>query len=160
MAKVKVTSKFKILEVIDRFVDNTTANALGKTVATEAKDNIASGLSPVRGYGRFEKYKDRKSYPGDLKEARPVNLWLTGDMLRGYWYRISGKKDTIEVGMVNGSARDKKIAGYHQEGTPNMAQRKIVPGPGEEWSVSIMRKIRDVYSQRLSNLIRQANKKA
>ncbi len=159
MAKVKVTVKFKILELIDNFVDNTTAKALGETVTDEALDNISQGLSPVRGQGRFEKYKDRTKYPGDLKEARPVNLNLTGDMLRGYGYRLT-EKDTIEVGMVRGSQFDKEKAQFHQDGTANMAQRKIVPDAGEEWSVSIMRKIRDVYGKRLADLIRQSNKKA
>lgn len=158
MAKVKVTTKFQILELIDKFVDNATANALGKTVAEEALDNIAEGLSPVRGYGRFERYKDRKKYPGDRKPSRPVNLYLTGSMLRGYWYRLGREKNTVEVGMVRGSSSDKEKAKAHNEGTEYMAQRKIVPGEGEEWSVTIMRAIRDVYSNRLANLIRQSNK--
>lgn len=158
MAKVKVTSKFQILELIDKFVDGTTANALGKTVAEEALENISQGLSPVRGYGRFEAYKDRKKYPGDLKPARPVNLWLSGAMLKAYWYRLGRQKDSIEVGMVRGSASDIEKAQHHQDGTEHMAQRKIVPGEGEEWSVSIMRAIREVYSKRLSDLIRQSNK--
>lgn len=163
MAKVKVTSRFKILEIIDSFVDNTTANAIGRTIAEEAKQNISEGLSPVRGYGRFERYKDPKKYPGQLppalkKNQRPVNLWLTGEMLKGYWYKISAKPNTIEVGMVQGSAFAKEKAGYHQDGTPNMAQRKLVPSEDEEWSVSIMRKIRDLYGKRLQDLIRQSNK--
>jgi hypothetical protein len=165
MAKVKVTSRFKILELLDSFVDNATANDLGKTIVTEAKQNISEGLSPVRGYGRFERYKNPEKYPlglppGLKKNQRPVNLDLTGEMLAGYDYRLSHKKDTIEVGMVSGSAFAKEKAQYHNEGTPNMAQRKIVPDEGEEWSVSIMRKIRDLYSRRLEFLIRQANKKA
>lgn len=158
MAKVKVKTKFEILSLIDKFVDNATANTLGETIVEEAKDNIASGLSPVRGYGRFERYKNRKKYPGDLKSARPVNLNLTGAMLRAFGYRIGREKDTIEVGMIRGSASDLAKAKAHQEGTEHMAQRRMVPGEGEEWTVSIMRKIRNVYSKRLANLIRQSNK--
>ncbi len=163
MAKVKVTVKFQILELIDRFVDDTTANSIGTTIAEEAKQNISEGLSPVRGYGRFEKYKNPKQYPGQLtgslaKNQRPVNLFLTGEMLKGYWYKLSGKKDTIEVGMTRGTAFANEKAKYHQEGTENMAQRKIIPSDGEEWSISIMRKLRDLYSKRLADLIRQSNK--
>ncbi len=158
MAKVKTTVRFKIVELVDRFVDNALANQIGKTVVDEAKRNMSEGLSPVRGYGRFERYKDRKSYPGDLKEARPVNLNLTGKMLEGYDYKISSD-GVIDVGMVKGSADRKEIAGYHQDGTEFMAQRKMVPGDGEEWSVKIMRAIRDLYGTRLEKLIRQSNKK-
>ena len=121
---------------------------------------IGEGQSPVRGYGRYTRYKDRKSYPGDLKPARPVNLELTGEMLQGYDFKISNKPDTIEVGMVRGSAFAKEKAGYHQTGTSVMAQRKLVPGDNEEWAVSIMRRIRDIYGKRLEFLIRQSNKKA
>jgi hypothetical protein len=163
MAKVKVTSRFQILEFLDGFIDNATASALGKTVVKEAKENISEGLSPVRGYGRFERYKDRKKYPGNRKAPRPVNLYGADGsphMLDGYDFKIGQKKDTIEIGMVKGSADKKEIAQYHQDGTPNMAQRKLVPGDGEEWSVSIMRKISDLYSQRLAKIIRQGNKKA
>lgn len=156
MAKVKVTTRFKILEVIDRFVDSTLANSIGSAIVEGAKTNIADGISPVRDYGRFERYKDRAKYPGRLKPARPVNLWLTGSMLKGYQFRVIG--DIVEVGMVSGSARDKEIAGYHNEGTPNMAQRKIVPGEGEEWSIRIMRTIRDLYGKRLEQLIKASNK--
>lgn len=158
MAKAKVTSRFQILSLLENFIDSATAKDLGQTVVSEARDNISQGLSPVRGYGRFQAYKNRKSYPGDLKSARPVNLKLSGDMLRGFGFRVSGK-DAVVVGMVGGSSFDKEKAAYHQAGTPTMAQRKIVPDEGEEWSVSIMRKIRDVYGKRLENLIRQANKK-
>lgn len=157
MAKVKVTSNFQILDLMDRFMDARTANDLGKTVAQEAKAMIEEGQSPVRGYGRFDAYKDRTVYPGKLKDARPVNLTLTGEMLRGYWYRLTGR--SVEVGMVRGSADRKEIAGFHQDGTPNMSQRKMVPGPGEEWAPSIMRSISNLYAKRLAFLIRQSNKK-
>lgn len=159
MAQVKVTTKWKILEVVDRFFDNATATSIGKTVSDEAKRMISEGQSPVRGYGRFEKYANKDSYPGDRKPARPVNLDLTGKMLKGYGHQVSSKKNTVEVGMVRGDNTDKEIAGYHQEGTDKMAQRRMVPGEGEEWAVSIMRSISDTWSKRLADLIRQSNKK-
>lgn len=157
MAKVKTTSKFQILDLIDNFVDKATVREIGETIVTEAKENISQGLSPVRGYGRFEKYKNPKKYPGELKNQRPVNLELTGEMMDAYDYR-EGKKDVVNVG-VYGSSFAREKARYHQEGTDKMAQRKLIPGDGEEWSVSIMRKLREVYSTRLKFLIRQSNKK-
>lgn len=157
MAKVKVTTRFKILELVDRFVDNATANDIGRTLVDAAKDAIASGQSPVRGYGRFDSYKDRKKYPGDLKPARPVNLNLRGLMLEGYGFTLMSNGSVL-VGMVKGAQKEKDIASFHQDGTAVMAQRKIVPGPNEEFNVSIMRQLRDVYGKRLAFLIRQANK--
>jgi hypothetical protein len=158
MPKVKVTSRFQILELIDRFVDGTLANAIGSTIVTEAKRQIADGQSPVRGHGRFAKYKDQKSYPGKLKPYRPVNLNLSGETLREFSYRV--RQDMVEVGMVDASKESKEIVQAHNEGTANMAMRRIIPQEGEEWSVSIMRKIRDLYGERLRKLIAQANQKS
>lgn len=164
MAKVKVTTKFQILDFIDNFVDGTTASAIGRTVTETAKEMIASGQSPVRGYGRFDGYSDsyKKDIKGTLgkryrKTVRPVNLLLTGEMLDGYDFEIRG--DSVFVGMVKGSEARKEIAGFHNDGTPNMPQRKIVPSDGEEWAVTIMREIRDIYGKRLSEIIRQSGKK-
>jgi hypothetical protein len=158
MAKVKVTTKFKILELINGFVDNATANAIGNTVVEESKRLISEGQSPVRGEGRYGAYKNRKRYPGKRKPARPVNLNLSGEMLEGFGFRNKGS-DVIEVGMVGGSARDKEIAGYHQTGTDNMIARPIVPQENEEWAITIMRAIRDEFGKRLYSLIKQSNKK-
>lgn len=200
MATVKVTSRFRILELIDRFVDDATAKDLGQTVVNEAKELIATGQSPVAGIGRYIGYSE--SYAGQIKGAgkaavgravakavngvkkpkqnivarkakekaqklnkkvRPVNLYGgkgSPHMLDGYDYRIGPTKDTITVGMVGGSSDKKEIAGYHQEGTRKMPARPLVPGEGESWAVSIMRAIRDRYSKRLADLIRQSNKKS
>lgn len=157
MAKVKVTTRFKIIEYIDRFVDGTLANQIGQTIVTEAKRNIAEGQSPVRGHGRFERYKDRKKYPGELKPQRPVNLLLTGEMLRGYGYKAR-PDGVVEVGMVDGSRQRKEVAALHNEGTPNMAMRRMNPQDGEEWSVRIMRAIKELYGKRLTQIIKASNK--
>lgn len=120
---------------------------------------ISEGQSPVKGYGRFERYKDRAKYPGGQKDATPVNLYLSGDMMDAYDYKLSGRQEGVEVGVVRGSSEVKERAGYHQEGTENMAQRRMVPGEGEEWATSIMRRIAEIWSKRLADLIRQSNKK-
>lgn len=156
MAKVTSTAKFKILEFIDQFMDGTTANAMGRDIVDSAKQMIASGQSPVRGGGRFARYKNRKKYPGDKKEAAPVNLYLTGDMLAEYGF--IAKNDSLFVGFNNGG-KQAEIAGYHNSGTDNMAKRQIVPNEGDEWAVTIMRTIRDNYSKRLEFLIKQSNTK-
>ncbi len=202
MAKVKVTTRFKLLDFIDKFVDNATANDIGQAVVDEAKRMVSEGQSPVRGQGRFEAYKAQaritaakkvsraeakghdkhsverfaakqkfavaemnaqKGYPYSVmkdypdKQVRPVNLELSHDMMNGYGFELVNPT-TIKVGHVNGPAKSKEIAGYHNEGTKKMARRATVPQPGEEWAVSIMRIIRDRYGARLAQLIRQSNK--
>lgn len=159
MAKVKITARFQILELIDRFIDGSTANAIGRAIVDEAKTMISEGVSPVRGHGRFERYKDRKKYPGKLKSARPVNLNLTGEMLKGYSFRPVLSNQSLLVGMVKGSVGRKDIAEFHNAGTEHMAMRRFIPQDDEEFAVRIMRKIRDLYGERLRKLISQSNNK-
>ncbi len=163
MAKVKVTSRFKILELIDGFLDGTTVNAIGNTIVKQAKELIASGQSPVRGYGRFQVYSDsykkqiRGAYGRNLdKSVRPVNLTATGLMLDGYTFRQKGR-ESIEVGVMKGNHA--KLAVYHNDGTDKMPARPIVPEKDEEFSTSIMRDVRDKYGERLRKLISESNKK-
>lgn len=166
MARSNTTVKFQILEFLNNFVDDATANAIGKTVVDEAKDMMASGQSPVRGIGRYKVYSD--AYKSAIKTAkrgamrektiRPVNLHLTGEMLDGYGFRRKSA-NSIEIGMVSGSTERKEIAEYHQKGTRKMPARPLVPGENEEWAVSIMRAIRDAYGKRLRQLIERSNKK-
>lgn len=162
MAKVKTTVRFEILELLDKFVDNTTANAIGVTVVEEAKRMISEGQSPVRGYGRFpgysDSYQDAIKGGGKLftdKKVRPVNLEQSGAMMKLFGFRI--KDQSIEVGFV-GNGEHKELAEIHNEGAGKMPQRKMVPGDKEEWAVTIMRAIREVYGSRLEKLIRQSNK--
>lgn len=199
MAKAKATVRWKILEFLDNFVDDATANDIGQAVVDEAKHLIESGQSPVRGVGRYEGYSDsykrwiknerkariqtaveeakanakrgqkgkagtkareraKKQEDRHGKKVRPVNLNLTGEMLDGYTFQLKDPT-TIKIGVLDASAERKEIAGYHQEGTPKMPRRPLVPGDGEEWAVSIMREIRDRYGKRLQEIIRRANKK-
>lgn len=158
MAKVKVTTNWPIIELIAGFNSPQLQRDVGEAVVDEAKRMIASGQSPVKGYGRFERYKDRIRYPGKQKSARPVNLDLTGEMLQGYDHKPLSD-GSVTVGMVRGSSKRKEIAQAHNDGTDVMAQRKIIPTDGETWAPSIMRKISDVYRNRLYQLIRQSNKK-
>lgn len=158
MAKVKVTTRFRILEFIDKFMDGTTISAIGNTIVDTAKEMISEGQSPVRGHGRFERYKDRTKYPGDLKPARPVNLKLTGEMLSGFSFKYVGN-NTLQIGMIEGSKDRKDVARYHNSGTGKMAMRRFIPQEGEEWAISIMREIREAYGKRLETLVKASNKK-
>lgn len=163
MAKVKVTVKFQLLEFLDRFVDGATANAIGGTVVDKAKEMISSGQSPVRGIGRYIRYAD--SYRGMIKRKHPqgknitpVNLNLTGKMLDEYTFeRVSDK--VVRVGFVK-ETKSHEIARYHTEGNEKMPSRPLVPSKNEEWAVSIMQAIKDIYGKRLADLIKKSNKRS
>ena len=164
MGKPNVKVQFAITDYINQFMDSTTKNSLGQGVVDEAKDMISSGQSPVKGNGRFEKYSDSyiKFIRSTLgveygKTVRPVNLKLSGGMLDAYGYKSN--KDSVSVGIISSSSsKENEIAGYHNDGTDKMPQRQLVPKDGEEWAVRIMRVIKEIYSDRLSDIIKRSNK--
>ena len=158
MAKVKVTAKFDILDNIEKLLDPGTADEVGETIVEGAKEMIADGISPVRGHGRFESYKDKDKYPGNQKPPKPVNLNLSGDMLKAFTFERTNPQ-TVKVGIIGASDEIETRAKAHNSGTDDMAMRRFIPQAGEEWAVSIMRKLREVYRKRLDFLIKQSNKK-
>ena len=157
MAKVKVKASWAIVSLVPKAFDPKTKQELGDVVVQEAKNMISQGTSPVRGRRRFDAYKNRKDYPGDLKSARPVNLYLSGKMLSFYGWKNSGKNG-IKVGVSGAPQKVMKYSEAHNNGTDNMPMRQHTPKDGEELAVTIMRKIRDTFKKRLSLLIRQSNK--
>ncbi len=92
------------------------------------------------------------------KSVRPVNLSLTGEMRT--WLRYQ-KKDamTVEYGFLKGTPKDVAVrAEVHNGGTPTTAARPMIPGEGEEWAVSIVRALKEVYSARLDAIIKKSNR--
>ena len=164
MGKPNVIVQFDITEYINRFMDNSTKQSLGSAVVDEAKSMIASGQSPVKGNGRFQGYSDSylkairdRLNASDGKTVRPVNLNLSGKMLDAYGYRANSNSVTVGI-MTATNSIENEIAGYHNDGTDKMPQRQLVPKEGEEWAVKIMRVIKEIYSDRLNDIIKQSNK--
>lgn len=151
---VKVTVKADGLERIARELQSPAVNRrVGELVVDEMRDGLSKGLSPVRGVRRFAPYKDREKYPADRKPARPVNLYLSGEMLAALEPFIRGSR--LYVGIRDTEQAVKAKA--HQEGTKNMVARRFMPtADGEEFNVTITRKIRNLYAEILSAIIKRA----
>lgn len=158
MAKPRVTVDFSdIRDILRKIGDPEVLSEVGQSIVTDAKAQILKGQSPVAGHGPFQKYKDPKKYPGGKKPSRPVNLKLTGEMLNDFTFRrVAAHK--ILIGFDN-RRKTAKIAGYHNEGTDVMAQRKFIPGPGESFTKQIMSAAIGILQKRLDLLIRQGKKK-
>jgi len=121
-------------------------------VIENMKESIAAGLSPVRGIGRFVAYKNPAKYPGDQKSRRPVNLYLSGDMLAALkFYPTSGPGVSVGIKGAEG-----KKAAANNNGTKDVPRRHFMPTDrGEEFSVTITRKIRDLYSRMFSDILKR-----
>lgn len=131
---------------------------MGEMLVEEVNKFVANGISPVEGEGRYAAYKNPKTYPGDLKRARPVNLYLTGNMLAYLSFR--GEGSIVKFGFIGMSEKVAKKVETHNDGKhPHVPKRQIIPGPGQKFIVSIQRKIVSVFRKRVAKLIANMNRK-
>jgi len=165
MFKIKVKSNFrstltnKIKQTVD---DNFIQEMQREVVEGEIKKLIAAGVSPVisvEGDRRFKGYKDPESYPAKKKAKRPVNLWLSGVMLA--WYkavRVNGLRLTLGIATnapsdVKTRAEANNIGTVNKKGEVAIAARRFIPLVGETFRVSVVRKIKLLYAQRIKSLV-------
>ena len=149
--KVKVTAP-QLKELRDATSDSSFSSSIALTVIAEIRRFIRTGTSPVLGVRRFDSYKDPKKYPGDRKDRRPVNLYLSGDMLGAINYKLF--KNGIRIGIWDTLQRKK--AETHMWGLNGVPQRKFLPiEEGDSFIVSIQRIIRDLYARKLSDILKR-----
>lgn len=134
----------------------------------EIKRQIAAGVSRCNQLKAVADSKDIKtpdSYPAKKKAKRPVNLFLSGVMLQ--WYKatkVSGVR--FSLGIAKGAPKDvKERAQANNEGVPNegssgnakdfwkIAPRRFIPIQGRSFNISVMRKIKNLYAQRIETLL-------
>jgi hypothetical protein len=154
------TTKSKFEFQIDDFMTDAVAEELGTAVHEEVRDLVSTGVSPVRGFGRFAPYKNTEKYPGKRKPGRPVNLELTGEMLDALRFRRKGE-NSLEYGWLPGTDPDVLIrARAHQEGHSDgdFPARPVLPQDGEQFAVSVERRVKDVYSRRLQAMLKKSNR--
>lgn len=156
MAKITVQVRLDSLKKLQSsLMNDSLAVKVGTMLKEESRRAIANGLSPVRGVGRFAAYKNPSQYPGDRKPARPVNLQLTGDLLSHLGYRRSGNR--LEFGLIGMSGDVAKRAETHQKGThPHVPRRQFIPEAGQEFIATIATKMRQLFRERISEIIRES----
>lgn len=151
---VKVTTNITIGKAIKSELESRRIKqVVANQVIEDIKDSVSKGISPVRGNRRFPRYKDPSKYPRDLKPQRPVNLELSGDMLNTLKFKaLSGT--SLSVGIMD--REQAKKANAHQKGD-GVPQRKFLPTEsGDQFTVTITRKLRDLYARILSDIIKRA----
>lgn len=126
--------KDKIIKVIKR--------KLPKKIEPIILERIAKGISPVANQGRFKKYSpsylkqiQAGRYPGKAK--RPVNLYLTGEMIKSFFI------NPVDRGFRIGFTDPK--AWYHNDTGPGGKRefiRRLLPTiPGENFTRAIIKDI-------------------
>lgn len=137
------------------------AQKLGGDVVERIKQKISAGVSPVDKIQRYAQYKNRASYPGlgakAKKPSQPVNLNLTGDMLKDLTFSVKDNK--ITIGFIQGKASKLSLqkAATHNEGTQkNVARRQMLPTKKNQvFKPDIMALLRTLYSQFIRDTIRR-----
>lgn len=161
--KLRVPRAADIISQIQKgLVDENFAKAMQTEVIDQTiKPLIASGTSPVDGYEarRFKKYKDPKKYPNKKKSRTPTNLYLSGVMLS--WYRAYKlTANILRMGIPSEAPQDVKdralgnnVGTVKDDGTEAVPARRFIPQVGETFRISVLRKIKKVYADRLAALL-------
>lgn len=157
---IKAKIKFKKKDLTTIIVNRTGLKRLFITEINKNWINIKSALmrlynsgqSAVMGFKKWQKYS--KSYRSALdkgyyspKNARPVNLQLTGDMMKSL--SIGSGSDNVIIYF------DDDKAEYHQEGTDKMPQRQLLPKTGEDFKPSVFKYIKQAAGKAVADLIRR-----
>ena len=112
---------------------------ISRALPSLIKKSILSGISPVGGQGRFEKYSPsylkaiKSGYVGHGKTPRPVNLKVTGDLLKAINGRV--KKDRLEIYLKH------ELAIIHNSkgaGKSKVLRRILPTEKGEKFSTALM----------------------
>ena len=137
MAKITISPKLK---TVQRKIEKNWVDSTKTLVKKLILERIGKGLSPVKGKGAYQKYSDsykkgirQGRYSSFSKRIRPINLELTGKMLRSIKARVSGT--TISVWFT-----DKK-AKWHNKGMGRNPERRMIPLENEVFSSKITKEL-------------------
>lgn len=151
MAKVR-TNFSAGRKQIDKFKDKA-RKELAKEAKKQVLASIAKGISPVIRQGRFKAYST--SYRNAIKagrfrefgkKIRPVNLKLSGEMLKSIFTEVTARG--VSIGF------DNELAEIHNNkgaGKKKVIRRMLPTEPGETFNRNITLRFREV-------LLRIANK--
>jgi hypothetical protein len=150
---VKHGSLTKLIEAV-KSVRN--LEELGRVAVKEMRKSLERGISPVRGERRMAAYSEsyseaiKKGWLEHDKKVRPVNLILSGQMLRSIEYKAS--RGSLEVGIWDSDMVE--LASYHQDGTDKMPARRFIPTDnGEYLTVTIDRALLNKLKQIIKDSI-------
>ena len=155
-SSTRVKSTLKVPNFASVVDQSAVQDAEQLVVRGQIKPLIASGTSPVRNHGRFPAYSNSDKYPADKKPKRPVNLSLSGDMLREYGAQQGNGGASLFVGIVDSASESiKNRAIGNNYGTSGAPARRIVPAPGEQFKVSVIQALREVFARAIERRLRR-----
>lgn len=154
---LKITGIKNIQKVIENTNEKAFTQAelkkIGNSVTDNMRDFISKGISPIQGKGRFPAYKNPKSYPGKKKNARPVNLELSGDFLKSLYSKgKTGINPQIEIGYPPDEALKEK---GHRDGANGQKKRPTIPDGNEKFAVTIVNDLIDGMAEAVNKYFKK-----
>lgn len=151
--QMAVTVKLDVRKQLTLLNSPKAQKRIGSKLIREVKSFILKGISPVMGYRRFVAYKNPGRYPAGRKPSRPVNLKLEGDMLNALDFRVRSGS-AFEFGWFD---REQAIKANNHNTGDTVPERRLLPTKeGEEFNVSITRKLRDLYARELGDILKSS----
>ncbi len=165
-SKVKILLNLVKIERIKNKLKSELGRGIGKeigeAVVDKMKEQIAKGISPIEGQGRFPAYKEsyppknksfKSKYPD--KKKRPVNLSLSGDFIKDLKVqKITKNSDgvRVEIGFKGGTLSHDKEEG-HRSGVNQQRKRPIIPEARESFNNSIKSIINKIIRDSIKKII-------
>jgi hypothetical protein len=142
---------------LGKIADESLGKEISRAVLKEIRDAVAKGNSPVAGWGKFAPYKNPDKYPGNQKSSRPVNLDLSGDMMKALTTEVrldSKSRLVVEVGWFGAEEDIQVRARVHNSGERwDIKRRPVLPGKDDEWTERIKKIVLDLYSKRIARIM-------
>ena len=125
------------------------------------RNNIQKGVSPVKGK-RFERYSDtylnkiKKRQTGvAFKAVSPINMTLTGKMLKSFFLKKKPEKSSSVIGFDNDLA---DIHNRQGSGKSKTVRRLLPTNRGEEFNRDIDRFIFRLYETVIERVVKRQNR--
>jgi len=152
---VKISGVRKLNKDLSKILPNARsrfAKEMKRTIVDIIVEKIVSGLSPVKGFGRFKKYSD--SYEKIKGRSAPVDLVKSGDMLENMRARQTNK-GAIVIEFTDATQR-KKAEGHNRGNRKkNLPKRRILPtGTNETFKTDILNKIVKIVEKAIGAAIK------
>lgn len=128
-------------------------------VSQKAKDKIQRRISAHKGVQtRASRYKYpynvQKQYPD--KRASPVNLHLSGDMLKALTFKLFG--NIIRIGVFEPKMVERGLQHQYGNEKKSLPRRRFVPviKEGDDFLVSIRTGLKDLYATILDTILKKS----
>lgn len=156
----KITKDLRALKEFLPNLKRSFNKEVSKELPVYIKSDISSGISPVKGRGRFQKYSDSyrrqidRYYSSFGKRKSPVNMKLSGQMLSTLKAFVSGGNVKVRISDELADIHNRRGAGRSK-----VVRRLLPTNNGETFNTKISQNIEDLLIKIVNNTVRVTNRR-